>query len=350
MRRQAGPALPHLRAGRHARDAARLPGAPPAGERRQHLVRQPHRRRQRAGRRAGRRPGATVAAMAAREGAVGVPHPAIALPRELYGADARQLARARPGERDASWPRSPQALRRQRAQRLARRRRCSAVEQLRERRRALPVRNPADQRDVVGQVREADAADVEAALRRGRWPRRRLGATPRRPSAPPRWSAPPTLLEADIAALLGPDRARSRQDRCQRDRRSARGGRLPALLRARRCGATSTTTRTARSGPVRLHQPVELSAGDLHRPGRRGAGRRQPRAGQAGRADAADRRRGGAHAASRPACRATRCSCCPGAARRRRARWSADARVQGVMFTGSTEVARLIAAPAGRSA
>ena len=36
--------VPHLRAGRHARDAARLSGAPPAGERRQHLVRQPHRR------------------------------------------------------------------------------------------------------------------------------------------------------------------------------------------------------------------------------------------------------------------------------------------------------------------
>ena len=44
-RRQAGPALPHLRAGGHARDAAGLPGAPAAGERRQHLLRQPHRRR-----------------------------------------------------------------------------------------------------------------------------------------------------------------------------------------------------------------------------------------------------------------------------------------------------------------
>ena len=42
--RQARPAVPHLCAGRHARDAARLSRAPPAGERRQHLVRQPHRR------------------------------------------------------------------------------------------------------------------------------------------------------------------------------------------------------------------------------------------------------------------------------------------------------------------
>ena len=53
-RRQARPALPHLRAGRHPRDAARLPRAAPARERRQHLVRQPHRRRVGADRRAGR--------------------------------------------------------------------------------------------------------------------------------------------------------------------------------------------------------------------------------------------------------------------------------------------------------
>jgi RHH-type proline utilization regulon transcriptional repressor/proline dehydrogenase/delta 1-pyrroline-5-carboxylate dehydrogenase len=43
----------------------------------------------------------------------------------------------------------------------------------------------------------------------------------------------------------------------------------------------------ARSGD--LHQPMELPAGDLHRPGRSRAGRRQYRAGQAGRADPADR-------------------------------------------------------------
>ena len=41
---QARPAVPHLCAGRHARDAARLPRAAPARERRQLLLRQPHRR------------------------------------------------------------------------------------------------------------------------------------------------------------------------------------------------------------------------------------------------------------------------------------------------------------------
>ncbi|GAB1383917.1 hypothetical protein MASR1M50_22380 [Burkholderiales bacterium] len=56
--RQAGAPLPHLRARRQPRDAAGLPGAAPAGKRRQHLVRQPHWRRQRARGRARDRPGA----------------------------------------------------------------------------------------------------------------------------------------------------------------------------------------------------------------------------------------------------------------------------------------------------
>ena len=54
---QARPPLPHLCAGRHARDAARLSRPPPARERRQLLLRQPHRRSRRLDRRAGRRPG-----------------------------------------------------------------------------------------------------------------------------------------------------------------------------------------------------------------------------------------------------------------------------------------------------
>ena len=52
-----GRALPHLRAGRPPRGPARLPGAPPARERRQHLVRQSPRRRRGADRGDRRRPG-----------------------------------------------------------------------------------------------------------------------------------------------------------------------------------------------------------------------------------------------------------------------------------------------------
>ena len=44
--REAGPAVPHLRAGRHPRDAAGLSRPAAAGERRQHLFREPHRRPQ----------------------------------------------------------------------------------------------------------------------------------------------------------------------------------------------------------------------------------------------------------------------------------------------------------------
>ena len=54
---QAEPPVSHLCAGGHARDAAGLSGAPPAGEWRQHLVREPDRRREHSGRAAGVRSG-----------------------------------------------------------------------------------------------------------------------------------------------------------------------------------------------------------------------------------------------------------------------------------------------------
>ena len=53
----------------------------------------------------------------------------------------------------------------------------------------------------------------------------------------------------------------------------------------------------ARARRLRLHLAVEFPAGDLHRPDRRGARRRQCGHRQARRADAADRRRRGAAAA-----------------------------------------------------
>ncbi len=57
--RSGGPrlALPRLRAGRLARGAAAVPRAAAARERREHVVREPHRRRVAAGRGRGRRPG-----------------------------------------------------------------------------------------------------------------------------------------------------------------------------------------------------------------------------------------------------------------------------------------------------
>ena len=81
-RGQAGPAVPRLCAGRQPRGPARLSGAPAARERRQHLVRQPHRRRASADRRARRRSGRARSRSCRPK-----PHPRIPLPRDLYGAE-----------------------------------------------------------------------------------------------------------------------------------------------------------------------------------------------------------------------------------------------------------------------
>ena len=92
-RRPLGPRLPGLCAGRRARGSAGLSGAPPAGERRQLLVRQSHRRRQPADRRPDRRSGPTAGATAL---AVKRQRSAIPLPRDLFGAERAQLRRAGP--------------------------------------------------------------------------------------------------------------------------------------------------------------------------------------------------------------------------------------------------------------
>ncbi|MCL4185035.1 MAG: bifunctional proline dehydrogenase/L-glutamate gamma-semialdehyde dehydrogenase PutA, partial [Burkholderiaceae bacterium] len=99
--------------------------------------------------------------LAQREGASGLPHPAIALPRALYGAERvnsrgldlasdRQLAQLRGALRAHAaepWLATPL---------LAVEARTGV---------AVPVRNPADHRDVVGHVQEASVEDVDAALR-----------------------------------------------------------------------------------------------------------------------------------------------------------------------------------------
>ena len=183
-----------------------------------------------------------------------------------------------------------------------------------------PVRNPADQRDVVGTAPRARRTRSTPAL---------AAAT----AAAPAWARDAAeRARRDPAPRGRPARGADRRcssasscakpaSPCQRGRRGARGGRLPALLRGAKPRERSSpaTPRAARSG--RLHQPVEFSARDLHRPGRRRARRRQRRAREAGRRDAADRRRGGARCCTKPACRARRCSSCRARAKSAR-RWS----------------------------
>ncbi len=106
-------------------------------------------------------PTATVDAMAVADGAVGVPHPSIPLPRDLYGAARRNsrgldlasettLTALESSFRDAAetdWRAAPML-----GLDLA----PSGGPRV--------VRNPANHEDIVGEVVEANAADVDAAL------------------------------------------------------------------------------------------------------------------------------------------------------------------------------------------
>ncbi len=76
--RASRPAVPGLCAGRQPRGSARLSGAPPARKRRQHLVRQPHRRRAAPIDEIIADPVARLPALADK------PHPRIPLPPDLY--------------------------------------------------------------------------------------------------------------------------------------------------------------------------------------------------------------------------------------------------------------------------
>ena len=149
------------------------------------------------------------------------------------------------------------------------------------------------------------------------------------------------LLQVEGGKTLDDALAEVREavDFCRYYAAEARRALAPSRCRDRPARATSSTL--SRPRRVRLHQPVEFPARDLPRPGGGRAGRRQCGRRQAGRADAADRRRSGAHSASRPALPTTALHLVPGDGRVGAA-LVADPRVAGVVFTGSTEVARAI--------
>jgi RHH-type proline utilization regulon transcriptional repressor/proline dehydrogenase/delta 1-pyrroline-5-carboxylate dehydrogenase len=105
-----------------------------------------------------------VEAMAAVDGRIGAPHPKIPLPRDLYGQTRvnssgidlsneqrlASLSSALLGSGHAQWRAGPPGAR---------------FDDGRNRAEWRPVHNPADRRDVVGQVREAGSDEVQAALR-----------------------------------------------------------------------------------------------------------------------------------------------------------------------------------------
>jgi RHH-type proline utilization regulon transcriptional repressor/proline dehydrogenase/delta 1-pyrroline-5-carboxylate dehydrogenase len=331
-RGQARAPVPHLRAGRHARDAARLPGAAPARERGQHsfinriadpavpledLVASPV---------------AVVRATAAWRARRACRIRSIPLPRALFGACApTRAAWTSPTRvRSRTWPGPARLGGRVLGAEPTRRARG-------DNRGGAPVRNPAAPTTWwATSSRRTPTTSRSRCSSAGRVPhgsnargRARGSARARRRCAGGA-DAPPH----------GPHRARGRQDLFERGRESARGGRLPALLR--RAGARAPGCRDAScAGSGGLHQPLELPARDLRRPGERGPGR-------------------GQHVLAKPAeqtpliaAEAVRLMheagvpqevllLLPGRGETVGARLVADPRVRGVVFTGSTEVARII--------
>ncbi len=173
-----------------ARNPAGLPGTSPAGKRRQHLVRQPHRRPVASRSRSWwptRWPASSR--WPRQEGGFGLPHPRIPLPRDLYGSDRANSA----GIDLANEHRLALAVLRpagNRTQQLESR--ADARLRLQRSNTAGRCCNPSDLRDVVGQVQEATVEDVDNAIQCAHQRRHRSGRPPRPPSAPRSWNVPPT--------------------------------------------------------------------------------------------------------------------------------------------------------------
>ena len=173
-------------------------GPSSAGKRCEHLVRQPHRRPLDLDPGTGRRSGRQHRAHGHQEGSIGLPHPRIPMPRELYGSERANsagidmanehrlasLSCALLATAHNDWKAAPLLA-------------CAASEQP-----AVQVLNPADHRDVVGHVQEATVEDVDNAIQCA------LNAAPIWQATPPAERAAileraADLMEADIQPLMG---------------------------------------------------------------------------------------------------------------------------------------------------
>ena len=292
--------MPGLRAGRQPPGPAALSGAPPARERRQHLVRQPHPRRERAARDAGRGPG----------GAAGAPRAQARIPGSRCPPTCTGPSGATPAASICAIPRRWTRLAEQLDRRLRARFRRRGPASRAARGEARAVLDPADrsradrQRDRGRRRRRSTQA-----VRRGAGAASPAGTARRSTSAPHCLRRAADLYEANAAELLAwcvreagktlPDAVAEVREAVDflryYARRRATAGRA---ARAARADRREQPARPARPRRVRRDQPVELPARDLHRPDRGRAGGRQCGARQAGGADAADRRQGGRPAAS----------------------------------------------------
>ncbi|MFJ4372876.1 trifunctional transcriptional regulator/proline dehydrogenase/L-glutamate gamma-semialdehyde dehydrogenase [Pseudomonas japonica] len=143
-------------------------------------------------------PVATIERMATQEGSVGLPHPRIPMPRDLYGSERANsagidmanehrlasLSCALLATAHTDWKAAPLLG-------------CAASQEA-----AAPVLNPADHRDVVGHVQEATVGDVDNAIQCA------LNAAPIWQATPPAERAAileraADLMEAEIQPLMG---------------------------------------------------------------------------------------------------------------------------------------------------
>ncbi|AZL70925.1 trifunctional transcriptional regulator/proline dehydrogenase/L-glutamate gamma-semialdehyde dehydrogenase [Pseudomonas oryziphila] len=143
-------------------------------------------------------PVASIERMGTQEGSIGLPHPRIPMPRALYGSERANsagidmanehrlasLSCALLATAHNDWKAAPLLA-------------CAASEQA-----AVAVLNPADHRDVVGHVQEATVADVDNAIQCA------LNAAPIWQATPPAERAAileraADLMEADIQPLMG---------------------------------------------------------------------------------------------------------------------------------------------------
>ncbi|WP_414156234.1 trifunctional transcriptional regulator/proline dehydrogenase/L-glutamate gamma-semialdehyde dehydrogenase [Pseudomonas sp. BNK-30] len=143
-------------------------------------------------------PVASIERMATQEGSIGLPHPRIPLPRDLYGSERANsagidmanehrlasLSCAMLATAHNDWKATPLLA-------------CAASEGA-----ATAVLNPADHRDLVGHVQEATVADVDNAIQCA------LNAAPIWQATPPAERAAilertADLMEAEIQPLMG---------------------------------------------------------------------------------------------------------------------------------------------------
>ncbi|WP_317848036.1 trifunctional transcriptional regulator/proline dehydrogenase/L-glutamate gamma-semialdehyde dehydrogenase [Pseudomonas sp. HTZ2] len=143
-------------------------------------------------------PVASIERMGTQEGSIGLPHPRIPMPRELYGSERANsagidmanehrlasLSCALLATAHNDWKAAPLLA-------------CAASEQP-----AVQVLNPADHRDLVGHVQEATVEDVDNAIQCA------LNAAPIWQATPPAERAAileraADLMEADIQPLMG---------------------------------------------------------------------------------------------------------------------------------------------------